>query len=106
MPMLKAREALLAHERELDRKVVSEARGNAVCRLFMTSPGVGPITALTFMSGVDNPARFAKSRDVGVHFGLTPRLCTSPARFGALGGSASAATPWCARCCSRRRRAC
>ena len=75
--MLKAREALLAHERELDRKVVSEARGNAVCRLFMTSPGVGPITALTFMSGVDNPARFAKSRDVGVHFGLTPRLYQS-----------------------------
>jgi len=76
-PMLKAREALLVHERTLDRRVVSVARGNAVCRTFMTSPGVGPVTALAFMSGVDNPARFAKSRDVGVHFGLTPRLYQS-----------------------------
>ena len=76
-PMLKAREALLVHERTLDRRVVSVARGNAVCRLFMTSPGVGPVTALAFMSAVDDPARFARSRDVGVHFGLTPRLYQS-----------------------------
>lgn len=76
-PMLKAREALLVHERTLDRRVVSVARGNAVCRIFMTSPGVGPVTALAFMSGVDDPARFARSRDVGVHFGLTPRLYQS-----------------------------
>ena len=76
-PMLQAREALLVHERTLDHRVVSEARGNAACRNFMSSPGVGPVTALAYMSGVDDPARFAKSRNVGVHFGLTPRLYQS-----------------------------
>jgi transposase len=39
----------------------------------MTVPGVGPITALAFRATVDQPERFARSRDVGAHFGLTPR---------------------------------
>ena len=39
----------------------------------MSVPGVGAIVAITFKSGVDDPARFKRSRDVGPHFGLTPR---------------------------------
>jgi transposase len=39
----------------------------------MTAPGVGPITALTFKAGVDDPTRFKRSRTVAAHFGLTPR---------------------------------
>jgi transposase len=39
----------------------------------MTVPGVGPVTALTFCSAVDDPARFGRSRALGAHFGLTPR---------------------------------
>ena len=39
----------------------------------MSVPGVGPVTALTFCSAVDDPARFSRSRAVGAHFGLTPR---------------------------------
>ncbi len=39
----------------------------------MTVPGVGPVTALTFCSAVDDPLRFSRSRAVGAHFGLTPR---------------------------------
>ena len=39
----------------------------------MTAPGVGPITALTFKAGVDDPTRFRRSRTVAAHFGLTPR---------------------------------
>ncbi len=76
-PMLQACEALPVHARTLDRRAVSMARGAAACRIFMSSPGVGSVTALAFMSGVDDPARFARSRDVGVHFGLTPRLYQS-----------------------------
>jgi transposase len=40
----------------------------------MTVPGVGPIAALTFRAGVDDPLRFVKSRTVGAHFGLTPKV--------------------------------
>lgn len=36
--------------------------------------GVGPLTALAFVLLVEDPARFAKSRDVGAYFGLVPRL--------------------------------
>ena len=36
-------------------------------------PGVGPVTALTVCSAVDDPVRFSRSRAVGAHFGLTPR---------------------------------
>ena len=36
------------------------------------TPGVGPITALAFRGAVDDPNRFAKSRAVGAHPGLTP----------------------------------
>lgn len=34
--------------------------------------GVGPITALTFVLAIDDPKRFAKSRDIGAYLGLTP----------------------------------
>ncbi|WP_207539685.1 transposase [Sabulicella rubraurantiaca] len=33
----------------------------------------GPVTALTFCSAVDDPARFRRSRAMGAHVGLTPR---------------------------------
>ncbi len=36
-------------------------------------PGVGPVVALTFKSAVDDPHRFARSKSVGAHFGMTPR---------------------------------
>jgi transposase len=48
-------------------------REDPVCRQLMSVPGVGAIVAVTFKSGVDDPTRFRRSRDVGPHFGLTPR---------------------------------
>jgi len=36
-------------------------------------PGVGPITALTFVLTLDDPKRFKKSRDVGCFLGLRPK---------------------------------
>ncbi len=58
---------------ELDRRVKWAAREDRICRRFMTVPGVGEITALSFKDAVDDPARFKSSRTVGAHFGLTPR---------------------------------
>ena len=43
----------------------------------MTAPGVGPVVALTYRACVDNPARFSRSKCVGAHYGLTPRLYQS-----------------------------
>ncbi len=40
----------------------------------MTIPGVGPVTAVAFVSTIDIPARFRNSRAVGAALGLTPVL--------------------------------
>ena len=38
----------------------------------MTIAGVGAISAVTFLTTIDDPDRFHRSRDVGAHLGLTP----------------------------------
>jgi len=73
LPVLDARLVLYHTYRELENRVRNLAKNDPVCRLLMTAPGVGPITALTFKSGVDDPERFKRSRTVAAHFGLTPR---------------------------------
>src|SRR3712207_6244498 len=72
-PMLRAREALRAELAVLHRQLLALVRDDATCRLLTTAPGVGAVVAATFASAVDDPGRFAKSRPVGAHFGLTPR---------------------------------
>ena len=73
LPLLEARAALYQAYLELDRRVNHAASNDEVCLRFMAIPGVGPIAALTFKAAVDNPKRFASSRTVAAHFGLTPR---------------------------------
>jgi transposase len=43
----------------------------------MTIPGVGAITAITYLTTIDDPVRFERSRDVGAHLGLTPKKYAS-----------------------------
>jgi transposase len=57
----------------LDKEIAARAKTSAACKRLMTVPGVGPLVALTYAAGVDDPARFSDSRTVGAHFGLTPR---------------------------------
>ena len=71
--MLQAREALRAEFATLHRAVLAIVRPDAVCRRLMTVPGVGALVAVTFTAAVDDPQRFAKSKAVGAHFGLTPK---------------------------------
>jgi transposase len=71
--MLQAREALRVEFGKLHRAMLAIVRGDEVCRRLMTVPGVGALVAVTFTSGVDAPERFARSKGVGAHFGLTPR---------------------------------
>ncbi len=58
---------------EIERRLRAHARNDAVCRRLMTVPSVGVITALCYMTVIDEQARFAKSRSVGAYLGLTPR---------------------------------
>jgi transposase len=72
-PMLRARAALRAEYAAVHREVLRIVRVDADCRRMMTVPGVGAIVAMTFKAAVDDPGRFKCSRDVGAHFGLTPK---------------------------------
>ncbi|MFL5338122.1 MAG: transposase [Geminicoccaceae bacterium] len=66
-PLLQVREALLSQRDRLHRLVVVASRDDELCRRLLSIPGVGPVTALTFCSAVDDPARFSRSRAVGAH---------------------------------------
>jgi transposase len=71
--MLEVHAVLLREFKGLERRVVEIARLDAKARLLRSVPGVGPIIALSFAAAIDNPARFKSSKNVGAHFGLTPR---------------------------------
>jgi transposase len=49
----------------LHRRLLAIVRGDKVCRRLMTTPGVGPVVALTYRATVDVLARFRKSKSVG-----------------------------------------
>ena len=60
----------------LQAKILAQLRVQVVardelCRRFLEIPGVGPVTALTFATAIDDPHRFRRSRDVAAYFGLT-----------------------------------
>lgn len=71
-PMLRARSALRRELAGLEPNVRRLAQEDPVCRLLMSMPGIGAVVALTFRSGVDDPARFTSSKKVGPWVGLTP----------------------------------
>jgi transposase len=93
-PVLVVRAALLTQRDVLHRMVLQAVRQEVVCRRLMTVPGVGPITALAFRATVDQAERFTRSRDVGAHFGLTPRRYQSGEtdRSGAIAKTGDAMT--------------
>ena len=41
--------------------------------MLMSVPGIGVLSVLAYVSTVEDPERFARSRSVGAHMGLTPR---------------------------------
>ncbi len=71
--MLDVRRAVWEGFNRLHKILLRVVQHDVVCRRLMTVPGVGPVTALSFKVGVDDPLRFTRSRTVGAHFGLTPR---------------------------------
>jgi transposase len=56
----------------LDRRLRLEAEESPVCRRFTDIPGVGPLTALSFYSSIEDPHRFTRCADVGAFLGLVP----------------------------------
>lgn len=71
--LLAARMMLQVQLHRLEKQMLAAARNDARVRLLMSTPGVGPIVALTYAAAIDDPTRFRSSKATGAHFGLTPK---------------------------------
>ncbi len=71
--MLEVRATLEAEFKILKKRIYTLARQDERTKLLMTTPGVGALVALTFVSAIDDAGRFTSSRAVGAHFRLTQR---------------------------------
>jgi transposase len=72
-PLLSTVAALKGEIERLDKAVMARAKDDPACRLVMSVPGIGPVTALAYVATIGDAARFAKSRAVGAYVGLTSR---------------------------------
>ena len=71
--LLAVHAVLLREFKGFEKCVRLTARSDMRARLLMSVPSVGAIVALTYASAIDDPARFTSSKQVGAHFGLTPK---------------------------------
>src|SRR5919202_3176780 len=69
LPLLEVWRTTRARAAALDRELVAAARASAACRLLMTMPGVGAVTAASFVAAIERPESFTRSRGVGAWLG-------------------------------------
>ncbi len=72
-PPLSAVAALKGEIERLDKAVMARAKDDPACRVPVSAPGIGPVTALAYVATIGDAERFAKSRAVGAYVGLTSR---------------------------------
>jgi len=73
MPLLQARGMARSKCAALDRRLIRSVQEDVTCRMLMTMPGVGPLTAVAYVAALEKPDTFKRSRAVGAWLGLTPR---------------------------------
>jgi transposase len=73
LPVLAAWRAMRARTAELSKQIVASARACEQCRLLSSIPGVGAVTASSFVAAIEDPENFRNSRSVGAWIGLTTR---------------------------------
>jgi transposase len=103
--------ALNEQIRLADRELAQTAKQDSVCRRLMTIPGIGPVTAVRFVAGLDDIARFKSAHHVASYVGLVPGERSSSDRERRTGitkaGSAALRrvlimAAWCARRARRK----
>lgn len=72
-PLIESLEALEGQIKRSSKQLAANAETDPVTARLMSVPGVGPITALTFKSSIEDPGRFDRGRDAGAFAGLVPR---------------------------------
>jgi transposase len=64
-PMLAAWRGSREQIAALDKAARAVAKASPACRLLMSVPGIGVVSVLSYVSTVEDPERFARSRSVG-----------------------------------------
>lgn len=72
-PMLGALEALNEQIKTYESMIEKAAQRTREAQPLLTIHGVGPMTAMAFVLTLEDPTRFARSRDVGAYLGLVPK---------------------------------
>jgi transposase len=84
--LLEMVDALSERIAKLDREVeIACSTRHPITKCMRQIPGVGPLTALSFVLKIEDPGRFSKSREVGPFLGLVPREHASGQQRLALG---------------------
>jgi transposase len=73
LPLLESWRSLRQRASELSRHLIGEARRSEACQILMSIPGIGSITATSFVAALEDSANFKKPRSVGAWLGLTTR---------------------------------
>ena len=72
-PLLAVHATACCEEARLDTRLRRILKTHKVSRHLMTIPGIGAVTAATFVAVIDDPERFSSSAQAGAYIGLTPR---------------------------------
>jgi len=75
--LLNTFEVIMEQIQVLETRIYEIAREDKNVQLLMTIPGVGVLTALSFIVALGNYERFEDSRNVAAYLGLTPRQYSS-----------------------------
>src|SRR5690242_5939351 len=60
MPLVQARGMVRNKCAALDHRLIRSVQGDATCRMLMTMPGVGPITAVAYVAALEKPDNFKR----------------------------------------------
>jgi len=73
LPLLEAWRDIRKRAADLDHQLLAAARQSQETKLLMTIPGIGAVTAVSYIAAVEDPGNFKTSRSVGAWLGLTTR---------------------------------
>jgi len=79
-PLLTVLESLNAEIARSDAALQELTRSDAVVRRLCNVPGVGPVTAVSFVATLDEASRFASAKQVRAYLGLVPSEYSSGER--------------------------
>jgi transposase len=77
MPLLDLAVSMRRFLAQIDKDLKRLAQDHPVCARFLAIPGIGPISAISFYTAVEDPWRFKRASDVGAYLGLTPIVLQS-----------------------------